>query len=291
MLTESAERVLKLRYYQKGEDWEGLAKRVCSFISQAEKEEDRDYWYNRFYDGLYNLEFIPNSPTLKNAGTPSPMLAACMVLNPLDSRESIFDTLKDAAKVQSRGAGTGFCFSTLRPKDSIVQSVGGKTQGPISFMRIYDLAIGETIRQAGLRAGAMMATFDYRHPDILDFITCKQTEKDLTHFNVSVLLTDEFFQALETNKSIELWFPDYENYPNYDQEWDGDFDKWKKEGKPIKVYKKVKAKEIFDKIVNNSFLNGEPGVIFKDQMNKTPHPEGTTLITTNPYNRAAYLGN
>jgi len=178
---------------------------------------------------------------------------------------------------------TGFNFSTLRPRGEIVRQVGGKASGPVSFMKIYDLAIGETIRQGGLRAGAMMATFDYRHPDILNFITCKQTEQDLTHFNVSVLVTKEFFTAVADDKDIDLWFPDYKKYPAYNEEWDGDFDGWKEAGKPIKVYATVKAKEIWNKIIDNSWMNGEPGVIFKDIVNRdTPHPKGTVLISTNP---------
>ncbi len=283
ILTDSAERILKLRYYQEGEDWDKLCNRVCSFVADVEKtDEMKSYWSKRFYNSLYNLEIMPNSPTLKNAGTINPMLAACFVLIPMDSRESIFDTLKYAAMVQSRGGGTGFNFSTLRPSNSKILGVGGKTQGPISFMKIYDVAIGETIRQAGLREGAMMATFDYRHPDILKFITCKQTEQDLTHFNVSVLLTSGFFEAYKNNDYIDLWFPDYENYDKYDEEWDGDFDGWAEADKPIKIYQKIRASVIFDKIVENAWMNGEPGIIFKDQMNKTPHPKGTTIISTNP---------
>jgi len=290
-LSESAERVLKLRYYHEGEDWKALCKRVSKCIASAEKTEKlQKYWENRFFDAIYNLYIMPNSPTLKNAGTNNKALAACYVLQPYDNRESIFDTLKEAVIVQSRGGGTGFNFSTLRPKNEAIQSINGKASGPISFMKIYDLAIGETIRQGGLRAGAMMATFDYRHPDIMDFITCKQTEKDLTHFNLSVLLTQDFFTALEKNEDIKLWFPDYTKYKNYNEEWNGDFDDWLNKKKPIKVYKKIKVKDLWNAIINNSWENGEPGVIFKDIVNeKTPHPKDTSLISTNPCGEQALI--
>lgn len=283
-LNESAERVLALRYYHEGENWKTLCKRVSSCVAKSEKTPERiKYWETKFNNSISNLYIVPNSPTLRNAGTSNKMLAACFVLQPYDSKESIFNTLRDGVITQSMGGGTGFCFSTLRPRGEIVRQVGGKASGPVSFMKIYDLAIGETIRQGGLRAGAMMATFDYRHPDILNFITCKQTEQDLTHFNISVLVTKEFFTAVTEDKDIDLWFPDYKKYPAYNEEWDGDFDGWKEAGKPIKVYATVRAKEIWNKIIDNSWMNGEPGVIFKDIVNRdTPHPKGTVLISTNP---------
>lgn len=283
-LTDSAERILSLRYYHENETWDTLCRRVSKSIASAEKTDLlQKEWDEKFYQYIHELYFIPNSPTLRNAGTVNKMLAACFVLQPYDSKESIFDTLKEGVITQSRGGGTGFCFSTLRPRGEAVLHVGGKASGPISFMKIYDLAIGETIRQGGLRAGAMMATFDYRHPDILEFITCKQTETDLTHFNVSVLVTKEFFDAVEKNATIDLWFPDYKNYATYNEEWDGDFDSWKTLNKPIKIYKTIKARDIWNKIIDNSWMNGEPGVIFKDVVNKnTPHPKDTILISTNP---------
>jgi len=283
-LSDSAERLLKLRYYQKDENWDKLCKRVCKFVSNAETtEEKKKEWEKKFYDAMFNGLMICNSPTLKNAGTKNTTSAACVVLNPKDSREGIFDTLKDGVVVQSRGSGCGFNFSVLRPRGNIVRGVGGKSSGPVSFMKIYDLAIGETIRQGGLRAGAMMATFDYRHPEIIDFIKCKEQEGTLTHFNISVMLNKEFFDKLEQNETVDLWFPDYDKYDKYDDEWDGDFDSWMENKKPIKIYKKIKTKELFDLIVDSAYNNGEPGILFKDVINNnTPKPKGTSIIATNP---------
>lgn len=283
-LTEHAERILSLRYYHKNENWKKLVNRVADFVAGAEKTDGlKAEWKNKFFDAIYNTYIMPNSPTLKNSGAlRNPMLAACMVLIPKDSRESIFNTLRDGVIIQSKGAGCGFNFSILRPNGEDVRGVGGKSSGGVSFMKVYDLAIGETIRQGGVRAGAMMSTFDYRHPDIEKFITCKKVEGDLTHFNVSVLVNEEFFEKVEQDKDIELWFPDT-TYEKYDEEWDGDFDKWKDQNKPIKVFKTIKAKDLFNKIIEGMYANGEPGLLFKDVTNKnTPHPIGTSLIASNP---------
>lgn len=243
-VSEIAETILRERYYAPGEDWHGLCKRVSNFMASAEKDADKEFWAKKFYNILYNLEFLPNSPTLMNAGTRVKNLSACFVLPVKDSMEEIFDALKTTALIHASGGGTGFDFSELRPAGSVVKSTNGTTSGPISFLKVFDAATN-VIKQGGRRRGANMAVFRCDHLDIEEFVKCKTEEGDISNFNVSVAITDKFMQACEKNEEFVL---------NYNT----------KELDP----KTIKANDLMDLIVEGAWKNGEPGLLFIDTVNR-----------------------
>ncbi|MFH1415346.1 MAG: adenosylcobalamin-dependent ribonucleoside-diphosphate reductase [Elusimicrobiota bacterium] len=253
-----AEDLLKKRYLREGESPSGMFRRVAAWIARAEKENS-SLWEEKYYEVMENLDFLPNSPCLMNAGTSMPQLAACFVYPVEDSLESIFDTLKISAMTHKSGGGTGFSFSRLRPRGDRVGKTGGTTSGPVSFMEIYDKAT-EAIRQGGRRRGANMGILRVDHPDIEEFIDAKQAEGRLRNFNISVAVTDEFMDALKSCAEYDLYFPS----------------ECEKRGKKD-------AKYIFEKIRSGAWKNGEPGIIFIDRINrKNPLPGLGRLEATNP---------
>ncbi|MFO3796445.1 MAG: ribonucleoside-diphosphate reductase, adenosylcobalamin-dependent, partial [Anaerolineales bacterium] len=194
--------------------------------------------------------------------------------------DGIFQTLRNAALIQQTGGGNGFSFSRLRPKGALVKSSAGQATGPVGFLRVYDHAFGE-IAQGGTRRGANMAVLRVDHPDIEEFITCKTDENSITNFNISVGITDAFMRAVENDEEWELRFPDVTD-PRY-RNFNGTLEEAEKAGLPIKVYKKVRARELFEKIVRQAHHNGEPGVLFLDAANRTnPVPHLYQLEATNP---------
>jgi ribonucleoside-diphosphate reductase alpha chain len=208
-LTENAQTVLKKRYYWRDEDGKQesaseLFSRVAEAISLPEGR-DKKRWSDAFYALMASRKFLPNSPTLMNAGRKEGQLSACYVLPVPDSLEGIFDTLKYAAKIHQSGGGTGFAFSRLRPAGSVVRSTQGVASGPVSFIKIYDTAT-ETIKQGGARRGANMAILRVDHPDIFEFIDSKRDQKSILNFNISVGVTDEFMQALYLGR--DFWLKD-----------------------------------------------------------------------------------
>jgi ribonucleoside-diphosphate reductase alpha chain len=263
----NAATVLK-RYLVKNEDGEPtetpseLFKRVASAVAGIEKkfdsDADVDQYEQLFYSMMANLEFMPNSPTLFNAGTPLGQCSACFVLPIEDSMESIFDSLKHMALVQKSGGGTGFSFSRLREKGATVGSTGGVASGPISFMRIYNAAT-DTIKQGGKRRGANMGILRCDHPDIMDFISCKSDRNSFQNFNISVAVTDEFMKALEVDGDIDLISPH-----------------------TSKVVKSMSARAIFDSICHNAWNSGDPGIVFIDQINRDHPLEDMEIESTNP---------
>lgn len=291
-LTDNARTVLEKRYLRRGEDGqpaetvEGMFWRVAHHVALAERESggtETDV-EDAYYDLLTSLRFFPNSPTFTGAGTPLGQLAACFVLKIEDdmgrSGAGIFQTLRDAALIQQTGGGNGFGFSRLRPKRSLVRSSAGEATGPVGFLRVYDKAFGE-IAQGGTRRGANMAVLRVDHPDIEDFITCKTDENAITNFNISVGVTDAFMDAVRRDEWWELRFPDVAA-PAY-KNFSGTLDQAVKAGLPIKVYKRVRARELFDKIVRQAHHNGEPGVLFLDAANRdNPVPLLYELEATNP---------
>lgn len=291
-LTENARQVLIRRYVRRGDDGkpvesvEDMFWRVAYHVAKVEEKWGGDVMSRarEYYILLTTKKFFPNSPTFTGAGTPLGQLAACFVLPINDDmgRDSsgIFQTLRDAALIQQTGGGNGFSFSRLRPKGSMVKSSAGQATGPVGFLRVYDHAFGE-IAQGGTRRGANMAVLRVDHPDIEEFITCKTDENAITNFNISVGITDDFMRAVENDEEWELRFPDVHS-PLYRQV-KGTLEQLVEAGVPLVTYKKVRARELFDKIVRQAHHNGEPGVLFLDAANRSnPVPHLYPLEATNP---------
>jgi len=268
-LSVNSIRVLKERYLQRDENGEiietpdemfwRVAKNIAQIDKKYDKKTDAKKTENKFYSIMANLDFLPNSPTLMNAGLKIQQLSGCFVLPIEDSLESIFQTLKIAAKIHQSGGGTGFSFSKIRPRGDLVKSTHGIASGPISFLQIYN-ATTEVIKQGGRRRGANMAVLRIDHPDILEFISCKEKENAIANFNISVGITDKFMKAVELDKEYELVNP-----------------------KNNKVAGKLMAREVFNLIVLSAWKNGEPGIIFLDTINKhNPTPALGEIETTNP---------
>ena len=268
-LSVNATTVLKRRYLMKNEKGEVIEtpKELFTRVAKAVAAPDAIYGKvsdiikteEEFFSMMANLEFIPNTPTLMNAGTPVGQLAACFVLPVEDSIEGIFETLKDMALIHQSGGGTGFSFSRLRPKNDIVKATGGIASGPVSFMTIYDAAT-DVVKQGGRRRGANMAILRIDHPDIIEFIMAKTQEGRLINFNISVGITEKFMQALAKNQEFELINP--------------------RNQKPVK---KLKAKAVFDLICHNAWATGDPGLVFLDEINRhNPTPKLGEIEATNP---------
>lgn len=244
-LTDTAETVLKRRYYLEGEDWDKLCTRVAQAVAIMERTPDEQWAYAaKFHEMIYNLDFLPNSPCLMNAGTELGQLSACFVLPIEDTLSGIFDAVKNGALVNKTGGGTGYSFSRLRPKDSSVCSTNGVASGPISFAKVFDTAT-DVIKQGGRRRGANMGVLRVDHPDILEFIDCKRDKTVLTNFNLSVALTDDFMKRVLMNDEYALIDPSTK-----------------------KEVGKLKAGDVFDKIIDAAWDNGEPGVLFIDAANR-----------------------
>jgi ribonucleoside-diphosphate reductase alpha chain len=291
-LTENARQVLVRRYVRRGEDGEPVETpeemfwRVAYHIAKAEEAWGGDVMTRarEFYTLLTNKKFFPNSPTFTGAGTPLGQLAACFVLPITDDmgRDSagIFQTLRDAALIQQTGGGNGFSFSRLRPKGALVKSSAGQATGPVGFLRVYDHAFGE-IAQGGTRRGANMGVLRVDHPDIEDFIICKTDENQITNFNISVGITDAFMHAVRDDAEWELRFPEVSSSEYLG--FRGTLEQAEQTGVPIRVYRKVRARELFDKIVRQAHHNGEPGMLFLDAANRSnPVPHLYPLEATNP---------
>ncbi|MBV6451034.1 MAG: hypothetical protein MHPDNHAH_01762 [Anaerolineales bacterium] len=291
-LTDNARQVLMKRYVRRGDDGkpaesvEEMFWRVAYHVAKVETMWNADIEQRaiEYYHLLSSKKFFPNSPTFTGAGTPLGQLAACFVLPITDDmgRDSagIFQTLRDAALIQQTGGGNGFSFSRLRPHGAMVQTSAGQATGPVGFLRVYDHAFGE-IAQGGTRRGANMAVLRVDHPDVEDFIGCKINENQITNFNISVGITDAFMRAVKNDEEWELRFPDMKEMKR--QGFSGTLEQAEVAGIKINSYKKVKARELFDKIVKQAHHNGEPGVLFLDAANRSnPVPHLYPLEATNP---------
>jgi len=275
-LTPNSIKVLERRYLRKDENGkvvetpEELFLRVAKVVAAPDKnygatDLEVGKSVEEFYRMMAKLEFMPNSPTLMNAGRPLGQLSACFVIPIEDSMESIFNAVKNTALIHKSGGGTGFSFSRLRPRNSPVASTSGVASGPISFMKVINSAT-EAVKQGGTRRGANMGVLRVDHPDILEFITCKDALTELTNFNISVAITDSFMQAVESDENYDLLDPRTGKT-------------YVKDGKPIRC----KAKEIFNLIVQHAWRTGEPGVMFLDRMNQSnPIAQVGLIESTNP---------
>jgi len=268
-LSENAVRVLERRYLKKDahgeviEKPEEMFRRVAQTIASAEliydSKADVKGREEEFYRLMANLEFLPNSPTLMNAGRELGQLSACFVLPIEDSMESIFDAVKNTALIHKSGGGTGFSFSRLRPESDRVGSTGGVASGPVSFMRAFDVAT-DVIKQGGMRRGANMAILNVDHPDIMKFIMAKDNPTAFTNFNLSVAVTNEFMEAVKAGTDYELVNPHTKQ-----------------------VEGKLNAKEVFDQIVAMAWKTGDPGIVFIDRINHdNPTPHLGNIESTNP---------
>jgi ribonucleoside-diphosphate reductase alpha chain len=270
MLTQNALTVLERRYLRKEngqvvETPEQMFRRVADNIAAVETlhyGKNADFaaeMADRFYRMMLELDFLPNSPTLMNAGRELQQLAACFVLPIDDSMESIFESLKNAALIHKSGGGTGFSFSRLRPKNDMVQTTGGVASGPISFLRVFNSAT-DAVKQGGTRRGANMGILRVDHPDIMEFIQAKANPNELTNFNLSVGITEKFMQAVQDDTAYDLINPRDGNVMNT-----------------------VRAREVFQRIVEMAWKNGEPGIVFLDRLNRfNPTPLLGEIESTNP---------
>lgn len=291
-LTENSRQVLLKRYVRHNADGspaetiDEMFWRVAFHIAKIETMwgTDIEALARRYYTLLTSKSFFPNSPTFTGAGTPLGQLAACFVLPINDDmgRDSagIFQTLRDAALIQQTGGGNGFSFSRLRPKGAHVRSSSGQATGPVGFLRVYDHAFGE-VAQGGTRRGANMAVLRVDHPDIEEFITCKTNENHITNFNISVGITDAFMRAVEDDVEWNLRFPDLSD-PRA-KNFKGTFEQAEALGIPFRIYKTVRARDLFEMIVKQAHHNGEPGLLFLDAANRAnPVPHLYQLEATNP---------
>ena len=287
-ISDNALTVLAERYLAKDKSGKvcesptGLFKRVAAHIAYIEDSmeyplgriddreiETRGDLFNLFYDMIASRKFLPNTPALVNAGRAgfTGTMHACYVLPIEDNFESIYGTLGTAAKIFKGGGGVGYNFSSLRPAGFNISTSNGVSSGPVSFMRLYDASC-QAISQGGIRRGAQMAILDVRHPDIMDFIRCKNEEGLITNFNISVGITDDFMSAVDIDDTFDLEFPVGTN----------------------NVVNTVRARDIWDAIIDGGYKNGEPGAIFIDTINSN-NPLSERIICTNPCGEQPLLAN
>ena len=270
-LSENSLLILEQRYLRKDSDGnpietpEELFRRVASAVAQGESSGLEDLWENRFYELLTSMRFLPNSPTLVNAGTGRGCLSACFVVTPDDNMESIMQVAHDAAMIEKWGGGIGFGLSKLRPRNDMIKTTHGNACGPIAVMKLYS-AVGATLTQGAFRLGAHMGQIRDSHPDIREFIHCKDDDDTLQNFNISVQITDAFMKAVENDEEWPLINPRDEG-----------------KGPQNFVANTVSARELWNEIAESAWKTGDPGVVFIDRVWETaPNPQMGRIETSNP---------
>ena len=271
IISDNARTILEERYLRKDADGnaieapEDLFHRVSNAIAQGEAPAHQAVWENKFYDMMTSLKFLPNSPTLVNAGTGRGCLSACFVVSPEDDMESIMEVAHDAAMIEKWGGGIGFGFSNLRPKNDAIRTTHGNACGPIAVMKLYS-AVGATLTQGAFRLGAHMGQLLDSHPDIRDFIHCKDSDDTLQNFNISVQITDAFMEAVKADADWNLINPRDEG-----------------DGPVLEVVETIRARELWDEITESAWKTGDPGVVFMDRVWETaPNPQMGRIETSNP---------
>ena len=265
-LSENARIIMEQRYLQRGnqgeliETPEELFTRVAGVVAQGEqKTKNVKYWKKQFYELLTSLRFLPNSPTMVNAGTDKGCLSACFVVSPEDDMNSIMDVAHDAAMIEKWGGGIGFGFSKLRPVNDKIATTHGKACGPIAVMKLYS-SVGATLTQGAFRLGAHMGQLRIDHPDIRDFIHCKDNDDTLQNFNISVQITDAFMDAVRSNDDWNLINP--------------------RNGEVVET---VRAVDLWNEICESAWKTGDPGVVFIDRVWETaPNPQLGKIESSNP---------
>ena len=270
-ITDNALVILEQRYLRKDADGkaietpEDLFHRVANAIAEGEQPAYRTVWANKYYDLMTSLKFLPNSPTLVNAGTGKGCLSACFVASPEDDMESIMQVAHDAAMIEKWGGGIGFGFSKLRPKNDKIRTTHGNACGPIAVMKLYS-AVGATLTQGAFRLGAHMGQLRDSHPDIREFITCKDDDETLRNFNISVQITDAFMEAVKADAQWPLVNPRNEGAGPVDD-----------------VVEMISARQLWEDIAESAWKTGDPGVVFMDRVWETaPNPQLGKIATSNP---------
>ena len=270
-LSENARVILEQRYLRKDaegnpiETPEELFRRVSSAVAEGEPDALRGVWESKFYDLMASLKFLPNSPTLVNAGTGRGCLSACFVVTPEDSMESIMEVAHDAAMIEKWGGGIGFGLSKLRPRNDMIKTTHGNACGPIAVMKLYS-AVGATLTQGAFRLGAHMGQIRDSHPDVREFIHCKDNDDTLANFNISVQISDEFMRAVEADAEWELVNPRDEG-----------------DGPTNEVVETIRARDLWNEIAESAWKTGDPGVVFMDRVWETaPNPQMGRIETSNP---------
>ena len=270
-LSENARVILEQRYLRRDGDGNPietpaeLFRRVAHAVAEGESAPVRTIWENRFYELMTSLKFLPNSPTIVNAGTGRGCLSACFVVTPDDNMESIMDVAHDAAMIEKWGGGIGFGFSKLRPRNDMIKTTHGHACGPIAVMKLYS-AVGATLTQGAFRLGAHMGQLRDSHPDVREFITCKDGDDTLQNFNISVQITDAFMKAVRDDADWPLINPRDEG-----------------SGPTAEVVEIVRARELWNEIAESAWKTGDPGVVFMDRVWETaPNPQMGRIETSNP---------
>lgn len=287
-LNSDAVKLLKEKqYFQDGETtWDDICRRVATAIASTEEDESiREQVYTEIFDALSNTDFIFSTPVLLNASIDKPSnLSSCFVLDTKDSIDAICQTDAELAKIFQKNGGAGLDISVLRPMKSSVGTSKGYAGGPVVFMEKFDHTADQMTKFNPSRKGAIKINLQIWHPQIQDFIHCKDDTSKLNRMNISVSLSNAFMDAVKGDKEWELRFPDYEKCKEvYDAEWDGDLDKWEAKEYPIRVYQKLKARDLLREIATAAWKTGDPGINFQDTMNRdNPNMHLATMVSTNP---------